>query len=102
VSFERAAGGTSISQGATLLGSIIAARLLGRELFGTLAIVQSTGIAAASIASLGLGVVATRYVSACKESDPARVGRILALCSLMSSRGALRPPRRPREYNAGI
>jgi len=67
------------------LGSIIAARLLGKELFGVLAVVQSTALASANMASLGLGVLATRYVSAYRTTDPARAGRILAFCSLTST-----------------
>ncbi len=79
-----ALAGTAISQSAAFLGSVIYARSLGRESFGALTMVQSTAIATAGIASLGLGVIATRYVAAYKNSDPARAGRILALCSLLS------------------
>ncbi len=77
--------GSVLSQGAVFLGSIIAARLLGKELFGVLAVVQSTALASANMASLGLGVLATRYVSAYRTKDPARAGRILAFCSLTST-----------------
>jgi len=77
------AGGT-LWQGCALLSSIVAARLIGKQSFGHLATVQATAIALTNLASLGLGVTATKYVSQLRESDPRRAGRILGLSSIVA------------------
>ena len=71
--------GVSISQGLTMLGWIIVARILGQNGFGRLAIVQSTVGMFGVIAGLGLGLTATKHVAELRDSNPQRVGRILAL-----------------------
>jgi O-antigen/teichoic acid export membrane protein len=71
--------GTSISQGLALLGWVVVARVLGQAGFGELAIVQSTVGVFGVVAGLGLGLTATKHVAEFRDSDPKRVGRILAL-----------------------
>jgi O-antigen/teichoic acid export membrane protein len=72
------------AQGSTLLSSILAARLIGKESYGHLASVQATAIALTNLGSLGLGITATKYVSELRESDRERAGRILGLSSLVA------------------
>jgi len=62
-----------------LLGWIVVARILGKEEFGQLAIVQSTVGMLGVIAGLGLGLTATKHVAELRDSSPERVGRILSL-----------------------
>jgi O-antigen/teichoic acid export membrane protein len=62
-----------------LLAAIGCARILGKGGFGQLGIVQSTANMVSSLAALGLGVTATRYVADLRERDPERAGRIIGL-----------------------
>jgi O-antigen/teichoic acid export membrane protein len=62
-----------------LLATIGCARFLGKTGFGQLGIVQSTANMVSALASLGLGVTATRYVADLRERDPERAGRIIGL-----------------------
>ncbi|HYW43258.1 MAG TPA: oligosaccharide flippase family protein [Bryobacteraceae bacterium] len=77
------AGGV-LWQGCALLSSIVAARMIGKLAYGHLATVQTTAISLSNLASLGLGVTATKYVSQFRDSDPARAGRILGLSSMVA------------------
>lgn len=71
--------GNAISQGLTVAASVVAARLLGKEAFGELGIIQSTVAMCAVFAGMGLGITATKYVAEYRLTDPARAGRIVAL-----------------------
>jgi len=76
--------GTAISRGLGLLSSILVARLLGREIFGELGIVQSTAGMFGTFAGFGMGLTATKYVAEFRNQAPARTGRIIALSSLVA------------------
>ncbi len=76
--------GTAISRGMSLASSIIVARILGRQVFGELGIVQSTVGMLGILAGFGLGVMATKHVAELRARDPARVGRIVALAELFA------------------
>lgn len=69
------------SQGSVLLSSVLAARLLGHEGFGELAVLQSTIAMLGGLAGMGLGTTATKFVAETSARDPARTGRILGLCT---------------------
>lgn len=71
--------GAIAERGMTFAGSVVIVRLLGREFFGSLAILQSTLSMVGVCAGLGLGVTATKYVAELKECDVQRLGRILTL-----------------------
>jgi O-antigen/teichoic acid export membrane protein len=79
-----AAVGSVVAQGGSFLSSVVMARILGRETFGRLALIQGTAVALTSMAGLGLGVTATKYVSEYWLAEPDRVGRILGLCSAVA------------------
>ena len=76
--------GGAIGQAAALARSVVPARLLGLEAFGRLVTIQSVLGMVAGFAGLGLGITATRYISHLRQADPARCGRILAMCSLLT------------------
>jgi O-antigen/teichoic acid export membrane protein len=59
--------------------SILLVRILGREGFGELAIIQSTIGTLGLLAGLGLGSTATRYTAQLRQKAPERVGQILLL-----------------------
>jgi O-antigen/teichoic acid export membrane protein len=71
--------GAMISRGFLLAASVVCARFLGKEGFGTLGMIQSTAGMFGILAGLGLGITGTKYVSELRRLDPQRTGRILAL-----------------------
>ena len=75
---------TALSQSSVVVWSMIAARLLGREGFGALGIVQSTAGVLGTFAGLGLGMTTTKYVAEYRAGDPARAGRVIRLGSSVS------------------
>jgi O-antigen/teichoic acid export membrane protein len=68
------------ARGFPVLGMLIAARILGRELFGELGIVYQTIMTLQVFAVLGLGTTATTFVARWLPGEPERVPRIMALC----------------------
>lgn len=76
-----AGAGAVFSQGSVFLSSVVAARLLGLEGFGELALLQSTIATLGGLAGMGLGTTATKFVAETSARDPARTGRILGLCT---------------------
>jgi O-antigen/teichoic acid export membrane protein len=68
------------TRGFTLLGMLLAARILGREPFGQLGIVYQTIMALQVFAVAGLGTTATTFVAHWLRAEPERVARILILC----------------------
>ena len=68
-----------------LLAGVICARILGKEVFGQMGILQSTVGFVALLASLGLGTTATRFVSKYLLSDPEKCGRMLGGILLLGS-----------------
>lgn len=82
--------GAVMSQGFTLVASVITARLLGREEFGKYGMIQSTVGMLGVFAGLGLGLTATKYVAEFRTRDPERAGRIIALgCAVAIVSGGL-------------
>ena len=71
--------GAVISQGLALVASVVVARLLGQVGFGELGIIKSTVATLEVIASIGLGMTATKYVATLRKQDTTRTGRVLGL-----------------------
>lgn len=67
------------SSGITLIMWVLVARLLGKETYGQLIMVQSTLGMVGVLAGFGIGMAATRYAAELRSSDVTRLGRILAL-----------------------
>lgn len=73
--------GSLSSRGLGLLSAILVGRLLGKEAFGELGMIQNTIGALGTLAGFGMGLTANKHVAELKRSDPARAGRILGLAS---------------------
>ncbi len=80
--------GAASSFGTTFAVNVIVAKMLGREAFGQFTIVQNTLVTFCGLASLSMGLAATKYVAQFRVSDPGKAGRILGLCSLVSAAAA--------------
>jgi len=77
--------GTVVSRGLALLSWILIARMLGRTVFGEVGMVQSTVGMFGTLAGLGLGLTATRYVAEFRLKDPEKAGRIIGFSGLTAS-----------------
>jgi len=73
--------GALIARGLGLLASILVARILGKEGYGELGIVQSTLGLFGTFAGFGLGMTATKFIAQYRTTDPVKAGRIRALSS---------------------
>lgn len=76
--------GAAVARGLGLVASVAIARLLGREGFGSLGIVQSTIAMFQTFAGFGLGLTAMKHVAEHRTQDPARAGRIIGLTNLVA------------------
>jgi O-antigen/teichoic acid export membrane protein len=76
--------GSLISRGLFLLASILVARILGKEGFGELGIIQSTTVMFGVFAGFGLGLTATKYIAELRAKDPAKAGRIMAMSAVVA------------------
>ena len=71
-------------QGSVLVSTIIVARLLGLQSFGAYAVLVAMVMMIATVAQSGTGLVATKYVAEFLATDPARVGRLLTMCRVLT------------------
>ncbi len=76
--------GAVISRGLTLVASIIVARIIGKEGFGELGIIQNTVGMFGVFAGFGMGMTATKHIAEFRETAPQKAGHIIALSSLVS------------------
>jgi O-antigen/teichoic acid export membrane protein len=74
----------AFGRGTGILSSIVAARLLGREVFGELAIVQATMGTFSFVSAVSMSVTATRHVALYRTLDKARAGRMASLCWIVA------------------
>jgi O-antigen/teichoic acid export membrane protein len=72
------------SRALTLVSSIVVARLLGKEGYGEVGMVQSTIGLFGVFAGFGLGSTATKYIAEYRVKDPEKAGRILNLTLVIS------------------
>ncbi len=77
-------GGSVASRLAAMAAAVIAARVLGKLSYGKLGIIQSTVALFGTLAGFGLGTTAAKYVAEFRTQDPAKAGRIIAMCSAVS------------------
>ncbi|HEY2761396.1 MAG TPA: oligosaccharide flippase family protein, partial [Pirellulales bacterium] len=63
----------------TVASTAIIVRLLGKEHYGELGMVQSTLMLLGSFAGMGLGITATKHTAEFRSRNPVRVGRLLGL-----------------------
>lgn len=76
--------GAILSRGLTLLASIFVARIIGKEQFGALGIVQNTAAMFQVFAGFGLGLTASKYVAELRRIDPVRAGNVLGMATLVA------------------
>jgi O-antigen/teichoic acid export membrane protein len=72
------------SRAFSLVSSIVVARILGKESYGTLGMYQSTIDMMGVIAGFGLGTSLTKYISQFKYKNPEKAGRVLTLISIVA------------------
>ncbi|WP_116812548.1 oligosaccharide flippase family protein [Steroidobacter cummioxidans] len=73
-----------LNQGATVLSSLLLARILGLKQFGLYAIVLTVVMTAATIAQGGAGLVAAKFIAEFRGAGGRRVGGILRLCKFLT------------------
>lgn len=71
--------GAAISQGSAMLAAIVTARLLGTVGFGELGMVQNTVGLFGTLAGMGLGMTATKFVAQFRSTVPERAAGIIRL-----------------------
>ena len=76
--------GAIFPQALTLAAAIIVARILGKASFGAAGVLQSTILAAVSIAAIGLEHTISKHVAQLRDSNRPRLARILGTASLLT------------------
>ena len=76
--------GSLISRGLGLISAIIVGRMLGKDDYGALGIIQNTIGMFGALAGFGMGLTANKHVAEFKRTDPARAGRIIGTASLLA------------------
>lgn len=76
--------GAVISRGLMFAATVLVARILGKNVFGELGMIQSTVGMFGVFAGFGLGLTATKHVAEFRDSDPDRAGRIIGLSELVA------------------
>jgi O-antigen/teichoic acid export membrane protein len=76
--------GTMISRALALAAAILAARIIGKIVYGELGIIQSTVGMLGTLAGFGMGTTTSKFVAELRGKAPVRAGRIIALSSLVS------------------
>ncbi len=74
--------GALASRGLNMAAMMILARILGKNEFGEIGVIQSTMGMVQTLAGFGLGWAATKYVAEFRNSDPAKAGRIISFSNL--------------------
>lgn len=77
--------GTVVARGLNMAAMVLVARMLGKNEFGEIGIIQSTMAMFQTLAGFGLGWAATKYVAEYRNTDPARAGRVVAFSNLTAA-----------------
>lgn len=72
------------TRGLGLVGAMLAARLLGVEAFGQVGVVQQTVATMGTLAGLGVGATASRFIAASRGSGSDEAGRVLGATAAWS------------------
>ncbi len=78
-----------LARGLGLVGAMLAARLLGAASFGEVGVVQQTVATVGTLAGLGVGTTASRFIAAARAASPAETSRVLAATAAWSWGAAL-------------
>jgi O-antigen/teichoic acid export membrane protein len=76
--------GSLVSRGLGFLAAVLVGRLLGKEDFGALGIVQNTIAMFGTVAGFSMGLTANKHVAEFKRADPARAGRIIGAATTLA------------------
>lgn len=76
--------GATVARACGFLATVMVARMLGRENFGALGVINSTVGMFGVFAGFGAGLTATKYVAEYQRFDSIRAGRVLALCRVVA------------------
>jgi O-antigen/teichoic acid export membrane protein len=76
--------GNVASKGMSLLGAIVVARFLGKNIFGEYGTIRSTLMSIAIFSTFGLGYTATKFIAENKERKPYLLRRIATLTMRIS------------------
>jgi O-antigen/teichoic acid export membrane protein len=76
--------GAVLSKFLLLIGSICVARILGQSVYGELGILRSTMSSFAMLASMGLGITATKFIGENLQRDKFNIGGIIAFTIRMA------------------
>ena len=76
--------GSFISRGLGLLAAILVGRMLGKDEYGALGIIQNTIGMFGALAGFGMGLTANKHVAEFKLADPDRAGRIIGAASALA------------------
>ena len=76
--------GSLISRGLGLLSAILVGRMLGKNDYGALGIIQNTIGMFGTLAGLGMGLTANKHIAEFKRTNPERAGRILGVSSTIA------------------
>lgn len=76
--------GSVLSKILLLIASIVVARILGKSTYGELGILRSTINSFAMIASMGLGITATKFIAENLYKDKSNIGGVIAFTIRMS------------------
>ena len=74
----------AFNQGSTLIANIVVARILMQQSFGEYSMVQATLLTMATLSQLATGYTAAKYIAEYRSVDPARAGRIMGVCAIVS------------------
>jgi O-antigen/teichoic acid export membrane protein len=74
--------GTTFSKGCSTISWIVVGRMLGKESFGELNMVQNTVGMFGAAAGLGMGMAAAKHVAEYRRGDPNRAGRFIGFASI--------------------
>lgn len=72
------------NQGATFLGNLLVARVLGVDQFGAFTVVQVTAVSLATIMQLSLWLTTTHFMARSIALGPERAGQVLATLQLVA------------------
>ena len=76
--------GTLVSRALALVAAILAARVVGKVVYGELGIIQGTVGMLGTLAGFGMSTTTSKFVAELRGKDPRKAGRIIALSSLTS------------------
>jgi O-antigen/teichoic acid export membrane protein len=67
-----------------LIAAIVVGRILGRDDYGALGVIQNTIGMFGTLAGFGMGLTANKHVAEFKETNPEKTGRIIGISSLLA------------------